>query len=94
MEAMSPEKPEADRASRTPTVTTRPPAPRAPEPAAEAKREEMDFSKEFEILGKIDDDWRDYMATAGGAQTYTSEDAERRQHSSTRSPRRPRSRST
>ena len=29
------------------------------------KREEMDFSKEFEILGKFDDDWRDYMASAG-----------------------------
>src|SRR5580698_68022 len=35
---------------------------------AEPKREEMDFSKEFEILGKMDDDWRDYMSTAGGAQ--------------------------
>ena len=44
------------------------------------RREEMDFSKEFEILGKIDDDWRDYMSQAGGAQTHTSEDAERRQH--------------
>jgi RNA polymerase sigma-54 factor len=50
------------------------------EPGAETKREEMDFSKEFEILGKIDDDWRDYMASAGGSQPYTSEDAERRQH--------------
>jgi RNA polymerase sigma-54 factor len=44
------------------------------------KREEVDFSKEFEILGKLDDDWRDYMANAGGTQTYNSEDAERRQH--------------
>jgi RNA polymerase sigma-54 factor len=44
------------------------------------KREEVDFSKEFEILGKLDDDWRDYMANAGGAQTYNAEDAERRQH--------------
>jgi RNA polymerase sigma-54 factor len=51
-----------------------------PDPAAEPKREEMDFTKEFEILGKIDDDWRDYMATAGGAQPFTAEDAERRQH--------------
>jgi len=48
--------------------------------AAEPKREEMDFSKEFEILGKIDDDWRDYMANAGGAQPYSAADAERRQH--------------
>ncbi len=43
-------------------------------------REEMDFSKEFEILTKLDDDWRDYMSQAGGSQTYTSEDAEKRQH--------------
>jgi len=41
------------------------------------KREEMDFSKQFEILGKMDDDWRDYPS---GAPSYTSEDAERRQH--------------
>jgi RNA polymerase sigma-54 factor len=44
------------------------------------QREEMDFSKEFEILNKLDDDWRDYMANAGGSQPYTSEDAEKRQH--------------
>src|ERR1700712_2610456 len=24
------------------------------------RREEMDFSKEFEILNKLDEDWRDY----------------------------------
>jgi RNA polymerase sigma-54 factor len=49
---------------------------------AEPKRDEMDFSKdkEFEILGKLDEDWRDHMASVGGAQPYTSEDAERRQH--------------
>src|SRR5277367_5930082 len=47
---------------------------------AEPKREEMDFTKEFEILGKMDDDWRDYMSSAGGTQAYSSEDAERRQH--------------
>ena len=43
-------------------------------------REEMDFSKEFEILSKLDEDWRDHMAQAGGAQPFTSEDAEKRQH--------------
>jgi len=43
-------------------------------------REELDFSKEFEVFGKLDDDWRDYLAQAGGAQPYTSEAAERRQH--------------
>lgn len=52
----------------------------APAEAEESPRDEMDFSKEFEILGKLDDDWRDYMSQAGGAQPYTSEDAERRQH--------------
>src|SRR5690606_22988128 len=40
----------------------------------------MDFSKEFEILGNLDDDWRDHLAQAGGTQPHTSEDAERRQH--------------
>ena len=44
------------------------------------RRDEMDFSKEFEILNKLDEDWRDYMSQAGGAQPYTSEDAEKRQH--------------
>jgi RNA polymerase sigma-54 factor len=48
----------------------------APDDAAE-HREEMDFSKQFEILGKIEEDWRDYSP---GAASYTAEDAERRQH--------------
>ena len=43
-------------------------------------REEMDFSKEFDILTKLDDDWKDYMSQAGGTQQHTAEDAERRQH--------------
>jgi RNA polymerase sigma-54 factor len=43
-------------------------------------REEMDFTKQFEILGKLDEDWRDHMANAGGAQSYSAEDAEKRQH--------------
>jgi RNA polymerase sigma-54 factor len=45
-----------------------------------ARREELDFSRDFEVLSKIDDDWRDHLAQAGGAQPYTSEAAERRQH--------------
>jgi len=44
------------------------------------RREELDFSKEFEVLTKLDDDWHDFMAQAGGAQPYNSEAAERRQH--------------
>ncbi len=43
-------------------------------------REEMDFDKQFEILGKLDQDWRDHMSSAGGTQTHTAEDAEKRQH--------------
>lgn len=43
----------------------------------DGKREEMDFSKEFEILSKFDADWRDGQA---GTRAYTAEDAERRQH--------------
>ena len=72
MEGMSAEKESRrERASPTRTGTTRPRGPEGtPEPAADSKREEMDFSKEFEILGKIDDDWRDYMASTGGAQPY------------------------
>ena len=41
-------------------------------------REEMDFSKEFAIMGKFDEDWRD--SGPAGTRTYTQEDSERRQH--------------
>ncbi|ACB75931.1 RNA polymerase factor sigma-54 [Opitutus terrae] len=43
-------------------------------------RDELDFTKQFEILGKIDEDWRDHFANVGGAQPFTAEDAEKRQH--------------
>lgn len=45
------------------------------------RHDEMDFTRdrEFEILGKIDQDWRDHLSQAGG-QPHTTEDAERRQH--------------
>lgn len=42
--------------------------------------DEMDFSKEFEILTKLDQDWKDHMANAGGNTPRTSEDDEKRQH--------------
>ena len=45
-----------------------------------ARHDEMDFNKQFEILGKMDQDWRDHMSSAGGAQPHTPEDAEKRQH--------------
>ncbi|MEX2044361.1 MAG: RNA polymerase factor sigma-54 [Opitutus sp.] len=46
------------------------------------RSDELDFSKEkeFEILGKMDADWRDHLASVGGSQPHTTEDAERRQH--------------
>lgn len=42
--------------------------------------DEMDFDKDFEILSKLDEDWRDHFAQESSASTYTSQDAERRQH--------------
>jgi RNA polymerase sigma-54 factor len=53
-----------------------PPAEDAPGDAPES----MDFSKDFEVLTKLGDDWRDYLAEGSGNQPFTSEDAERRQH--------------
>lgn len=58
--------------------TEEPPA--APPAEGVERREELDFSKNFEVLSKIDDDWRDDMAQGGGGQPYTSEAAEKRQH--------------
>ncbi len=52
-----------------------------PAPADQGEqREEMDFSKQFEILGKIDQDWRDHLSSAASTQSYSAEDAEKRQH--------------
>ena len=53
-----------------------PPADDAPSDAPES----LDFSKEFEVLSKLGDDWRDNLYDQGGSQPYTAEDAERRQH--------------
>jgi RNA polymerase sigma-54 factor len=55
----------------------------SPAPAADAESdgpESLDFSKEFDVLTKLGDDWRDYLSENAGAQPQTSEDAERRQH--------------
>jgi RNA polymerase sigma-54 factor len=54
-------------------------APEAPPGENAEPREELDFSKNFEILNKIDDDWRDDLAQNGG-QPYSAEAAEKRQH--------------
>jgi len=53
----------------------------APENDAESDGpESLDFSKEFDVLAKLGEDWRDYLSENAGAQPHTSEDAERRQH--------------
>jgi RNA polymerase sigma-54 factor len=41
---------------------------------------EMDFDKDFEILSKLDQDRRDNFSQESRSNSYTSEDAERRQH--------------
>jgi RNA polymerase sigma-54 factor len=41
---------------------------------------EMDFEKDFEILNKLDEDWRDHFAQENAGNVFTSQDAERRQH--------------
>lgn len=43
-------------------------------------REEMDFSKDFQVLEKIGQDWKDHLSDAGGVRQTTSEEDERRQH--------------
>ena len=42
-------------------------------------KEELKFDESFEILNKLNDEWRDYMADMGGTQ-FTREDSDRRQH--------------
>jgi RNA polymerase sigma-54 factor len=65
-----------------PETNPEPPDPKdeGEEGDRDGSREEMDFTKEFEILGKLDEDWRDYMAGAGGNQPQSAEAAEKRQH--------------
>ena len=43
-------------------------------------REEMDFSKDFQVLEKIGQDWHDHMSDTGGVRQSSAEDDERRQH--------------
>jgi len=42
--------------------------------------EEMRFQQDFEILRKLDEDWRDHFQQASSQNTFTKQDAERRQH--------------
>ncbi len=43
-------------------------------------REEMDFSKDFQVLEKIGQDWQDHLSDTGGVRQNSTEDDERRQH--------------
>lgn len=52
-----------------------------PEESSPADSEELDFPENnYEVLHKLDEDWREYFSQASGNQPFTSEDAERRQH--------------
>jgi len=42
-------------------------------------RKEMDFEKEFEVLARLDDEWRDYFYQNLQNRPYTREDAEKRE---------------
>jgi RNA polymerase sigma-54 factor len=44
------------------------------------QREELDFSKDFQVLEKIGQDWKDHMSDTGGVRQTSSEEDERRQH--------------
>ena len=52
----------------------------SPDDHSDPRSDELGFSKEFEILTKLDQDWKDHMANAGGNQPQTSEDDEKREH--------------
>ena len=43
-------------------------------------REELDFSKDFQVLEKIGQDWRDHLSDVGGVRQTSSAEEERRQH--------------
>lgn len=45
----------------------------------ENSKDELEFDESFEILNKLNDEWKDYMADMGGTQ-FTREDADRREH--------------
>ena len=51
-----------------------------PEQESASQNEELKFDETFEILSKIDQDWREHLSEASSGQSFTSEDAERRDH--------------
>jgi RNA polymerase sigma-54 factor len=48
--------------------------------ASDDPRDEMNFDKDFQVLEKIGQDWRDHMSDTGGVRQTTGEEDERRQH--------------
>ncbi len=52
-------------------------APKEAEEPEEPK--ELDFSEDFEVLAKLDDEWRSYFFQEEGSRTYTPQDAQKRQ---------------
>lgn len=69
---------------RNPTLEEAPPA--APQVEAETDVSEaesaksLDFRKEFEILARLDDEWKDYFFQQRGNQPFSSEQGERRDY--------------
>lgn len=49
-----------------------------PDEAQSDENKKLDFRKEFEILARLDDEWRNYFFQEEGARPYTADDAERR----------------
>jgi RNA polymerase sigma-54 factor len=46
----------------------------------EYKPEQLDFDKEYEVLAKIDDEWRDYFYQNSQSSSYSEEDEEKRRY--------------
>ena len=51
----------------------------APAGTPDDEKKPLDFDKEFEVLSKLDDEWRDYFSQDMANRPYTGEDAEKRQ---------------
>ena len=56
-----------------------PPADEAP-PETAAAKEDREFKEEFEVLSKLDEEWREYFSQAGSLRTASAEQDEQRQH--------------
>src|SRR5580704_16874934 len=73
MEGVSLEKPAADDKDEAGTADAESGVREDAPSDADVKREEMDFTRQFEILGKLDDDSRDYPS--GASTSRSAEDA-------------------